>query len=321
MSTPSIVDVPGIKVGHATDEKALTGCTVVLCENGAVAGVDVRGSAPGTRETDCLHPIHHVPKIHALLLTGGSAFGLAAADGVMRFLEKRGIGLQIRSVCVPIVPTAVIFDLFVGDGTVRPDKEMGYKACLAASDTELPVGNVGVGTGATVGKILGYEYAMKGGIGTASEALESGIVIGAITVVNALGDVIDPGTDEIVAGARDPETGRFLDTVKVMKEQYDQTILAAANTTLSVVATNAALSKVQATKVAQMAHNGLARTIKPCHTMVDGDTIFALSLGDKKADTSVIGSVAAGVVARSVLQAVREANKDDSFRSRVLSHN
>ena len=162
---------------------------------------------------------------------------------------------------------------------------------------------------------------MKGGIGTASEALESGIVIGAITVVNALGDVIDPGTDEIVAGARDPETGRFLDTVKVMKEQYDQTILAAANTTLSIVATNAALSKVQATKVAQMAHNGLARTIKPCHTMVDGDTIFALSLGDKKADTSVIGSVAAGVVARSVLQAVREANKDDSFRSRVLSHN
>ena len=311
MSHSSIIDVPGIKVGHATDKKAQTGCTVVLCEEGAVAGVDVRGSAPGTRETDCLCPIHHVQQIHAVLMTGGSAFGLAAADGVMRFLEERNIGLKIRSVCVPIVPTAVIFDLFVGDGTVRPDGDMGYTACQAASEKEVPFGNIGVGAGATVGKILGYENAMKGGLGTSSETLNDGIIIGALTVVNAFGDVIDPTKGTIIAGVRDPKRGTFLDTVKVMTEQYDQTILATTNTTLSVVATDAALSKNEATKVAQMAHNGLARTIRPCHTMVDGDTIFALSLGDKKADTSVIGSVAAEVVSRSVLHAVTVSNKND----------
>ena len=311
MSHSSIIDVPGIKVGHATDKKAQTGCTVVLCEEGAVAGVDVRGSAPGTRETDCLRPIHHVQQIHAVLMTGGSAFGLAAADGVMRFLEERNIGLKIRSVCVPIVPTAVIFDLFVGDGTVRPDRDMGYTACQAASEKEVPFGNIGVGAGATVGKILGYENAMKGGLGTSSETLNDGIIIGALTVVNAFGDVIDPTKGTIIAGVRDPERGTFLDTVKVMTEQYDQTILATTNTTLSVVATDAALSKNEATKVAQMAHNGLARTIRPCHTMVDGDTIFALSLGDKKADTSVIGSVAAEVGSRSVLHAVTVSNKND----------
>lgn len=310
MSHPSITDIPGIKVGHATDEKALTGCTVVLCEEGAVAGVDVRGSAPGTRETDCLYPVHLVQKIHAVMLAGGSAFGLGAADGAMQYLEEKGVGFKVRTIYVPVVPAAVIFDLFVGDGSVRPDKEMGYEACLAATEKETPIGNVGVGTGATVGKIMGYECSMKGGVGTYSVTLDKGIIVGALTVVNALGDVIDPNTGRIVAGARDPDTKEFLETVKVMTESYDQTILAPTNTTLSVVATNAALSKEQANKVAQMAHNGLARTIRPCHTMVDGDTIFALSLDDRKADTSVIGAVAAEVVATSVLQAVREANRD-----------
>ncbi|MFQ6092598.1 MAG: P1 family peptidase [bacterium] len=311
MSYPSITDLPGIRVGHVTDEKALTGCTVVLCEEGAVAGIDVRGSAPGTRETDCLRPVHLVQRVHAVLLAGGSAFGLAAADGVMRYLEEKGVGYRIRTVCVPVVPAAVIFDLSVGDGSVRPDREMGYQACLAATGGEVPVGSVGAGTGATVGKILGYENCMRGGVGTYSKSFDDGVVVGALTVVNALGDVVDPQTGEIVAGARDRETGTFLDTVKVMVEQYDQTILAGMNTTLSVVATNAALTKEQTNKVAQMAHNGLARAIRPCHTMVDGDTIFALSLGSQKADPSVIGSVAADVVAGSVLQAVTEANMEN----------
>lgn len=311
MSYPSITDLPGIRVGHVTDEKALTGCTVVLCEEGAVAGIDVRGSAPGTRETDCLRPVHLVQRVHAVLLAGGSAFGLAAADGVMRYLEEKGVGYRIRTVCVPVVPAAVIFDLSVGDGSVRPDREMGYQACLAATGGEVPVGSVGAGTGATVGKILGYENCMRGGVGTYSKSFDDGVVVGALTVVNALGDVVDPQRGEIVAGARDRETGTFLDTVKVMVEQYDQTILAGMNTTLSVVATNAALTKEQTNKVAQMAHNGLARAIRPCHTMVDGDTIFALSLGSQKADPSVIGSVAADVVAGSVLQAVTEANMEN----------
>lgn len=312
MSYSSITDVPGIKVGHATDEKARTGCTVVLCEEGAVAGVDVRGSAPGTRETDPLRPINLIQRVHAVLLTGGSAFGLAAADGVMRYLEEKGSGYRIGPFCVPLVPAAVIFDLSVGDGSVRPDSAMGYDACQRATDGICAVGSVGAGTGATVGKIVGHEQAMKGGVGTASEALGNGIVVGALTVVNALGDIIDPRTGEIIAGAWDPETGRFLDTVAVMTGEYHRTILAQMNTTLSVVATNAALTKAETNKVAQMAHDGLARTIRPCHTMVDGDTTFALSLGRQRADVSLIGAVAAEVVASSVVQAVTVAPKDSS---------
>ena len=310
MPSLSITDVPGIQVGHAADERAKTGCTVVLCEEGAVAGVDVRGSAPGTRETDSLRPMNLVQRAHAILLTGGSAFGLAAADGVMQYLEERDIGYRIGPFCVPLVPAAVIFDLRVGDGSVRPDAAMGHEACQKARGGLFDVGRVGVGTGATVGKILGHEYAMKGGLGTASEISGEGLVIGALTVVNALGDVIDPSTGNIIAGVRDPATGRFLDTVRVLSTEYDRTILAHMNTTLSVVATTAALTKEEINKVAQMAHNGLARTIRPCHTMVDGDTIFALSLGSHKADVSLIGAVAADVVARSVVQAVTEANND-----------
>jgi L-aminopeptidase/D-esterase-like protein len=275
-----------------------------------VAGVDVRGSAPGTRETDCLQPVHLVQQVHAVVLAGGSAFGLAAADGVMRYLEERGIGFRMGKAIVPIVPAAVIFDLSVGDGSVRPDPEMGYQACLAATDGQPAVGSVGAGTGATVGKIRGHSYAMKGGVGTFSQSFGDGIIVGALTVVNALGDVINPDTGQIIAGARDPQSGAFLDTVKQMTEHFDQTILARGNTTLSVVATNAALSREQATKVAQMAHNGLARTIRPCHTMVDGDVIFALSLGSQQADVSAVGAVAAEVVARSIIEAVRGAQSE-----------
>ncbi len=305
----AITDVKGIKVGHYTDLKAATGCTVVLCEGGAVGGVDVRGAAPGTRETDLLRPMHLVEKVHAILLTGGSAFGLNAATGVMRYLEERGIGYDTKVVKVPIVPAAVLFDLAIGDPRVRPDAEAGYKACLAASAGPVAEGNVGAGTGATVGKLLGPKYATKGGLGTASQKIARGIVVGAIVAVNALGDVVDPESGKIIAGTRKPMGKGFLNTAERMKGHLGQTILTFANTTIGVVATNARLTKEQVNKVAQMAHNGLAMAIRPAHTMFDGDAIFALSLGRKRADVSVIGSVAAEVVAQAIVRAVTQAEE------------
>ena len=305
----AITDVEGIKVGHYTDLEAATGCTVVLCEEGAIGGVDVRGAAPGTRETDLLRPMHLVEKIHAVLLTGGSAFGLDAAGGVMRYLEERGIGFDVKVAKVPIVPAAVLFDLAIGDPKVRPDAEAGYAACLAASDSEVAEGNVGAGTGATVGKLLGPKYATKSGLGTASQRIGKGIVIGAIVAVNAFGDVVDPKTGRIIAGARKPVVGGFLNTTERIKGDLGQTILGFASTTIGVVATNAHLTKEQGNKVAQMAHNGLAMAIRPAHTMFDGDAIFALSLGKagREGNVSVIGSVAVEVVAQAVVRAVTQA--------------
>lgn len=311
----AITDVPGVLVGHVEDQDAITGCTVVLCKDGAVAGVDQRGGAPGTRETDLLAPMHHVQKVHAVLLTGGSAFGLDAATGVMRYLEQQGVGFDVRVAKVPIVPAAVLFDLDIGSADVRPDAEMGYAACLNASGDPPREGNAGAGMGATIGKILGMASAMKSGIGTASRNLGGGLVVGAIVAVNAFGDVIDPRTGAILAGARPAKLGPaqvggegpYADTLEVMKSMIGKTVLRFAsrgNTVIGVVATNAALSKEDANKVAQMAHDGLARTIRPAHTMLDGDTIFAISTGGKKADVNLVGGYAAEVVASAIVRAV-----------------
>lgn len=314
----AITDIPGIKVGHAQDETALTGCTVVLCEGGAVGGVDQRGGAPGTRETDAMHPMHLVNEVHAVVLAGGSAFGLDAASGAVRYLEERGVGFDVRVARVPIVPAAILFDLGIGKGDVRPDAEMGYQACLNASADPPAEGNIGAGTGATVGKILGLERAMKSGIGTASLEIGSGVKVGAIAAVNVFGDVIDPSTGKIIAGARVLQKGPekigkgpyFADTLYVMETLVGGTMLGFAsgeNTAIGVVATNAKLNKEQINKVAQMAQDGLARTVCPAHTMLDGDTIFSLATGEKKADVNIVGAFAAEVFAQAILRAVRTA--------------
>jgi len=301
----SICDVPGIRVGHAQNEAAKTGCTVVLCKEGAVGGVDLRGSAPGTRETELLRPGFLVQKIHAVVLAGGSAFGLDTAGGVQKFLEERNKGYDARGICVPIVPAAVIFDLANGDPKIKPDTEMGYQACRNAREDEDRMGPIGVGTGATVGKILGMDFAMDSGMGMASEDLGGGIVVGALVVVNALGDVINPETGQIVAGARNPAGEGFLNTVAFMKQQLFESPLPQENTTLAVVATNVQFSKEEINKVAQMAQNGIGRTIRPAHTMYDGDLVFALSYGKKTSDVNLIGEVAAELVAKAIVQAVR----------------
>jgi len=314
----AITDVPGIEVGHAEDEEALTGCTVILCRKGAVAGVDVRGGAPGTRETDLLSPVNLVNRVHAVLLTGGSAYGLDAASGVMRYLEENGIGLDTGAARVPIVPAAVLYDIAVGRSDLRPDAAMGYRAASSASSAPPKEGNAGAGMGATVGKILGMKQAMKSGIGTASLSLGGGVILGAIAAVNAFGDVIDPETGKILAGTRAAkagpfrigEEGGFADTLETMKTLPGRTVMrfaARGNTVIGLVATNAHLDKAGATKVAQMAHDGLARVIRPAHTMLDGDTIFALSTGDKKADISTLGAYAAEVFAQAILRAVKKA--------------
>lgn len=313
----AITDVPGIEVGQAQDEAALTGCTVVVCRQGAVAGVDVRGSAPGTRETDLLDPVNLVEKVHAIVLAGGSAFGLDAASGVVRFLEENGIGFDTGIAKVPIVPAAILFDLNLGRSDIRPDAEMGYRAASSASSVPPAEGNVGAGAGASVGKIFGLKSAMKTGIGTASISA-NGLVVGAIVAVNAYGDVIDPKTGQIIAGARSAspgplvigQEGAFGDTLEIMKSFIGSEALGFAsreNTIIGVVATNAKLTKPEATKVAQMAQDGVARTIRPAHTMWDGDTIFALGTGEKKVDPSTVGALAAEVVAQAILRGAQKA--------------
>ncbi len=309
----AITDVPGIKVGHATDEKALTGCTVVLCEEGAVGGVDQRGGAPGTRETDSMQPMHLAQEAHAVILAGGSAFGLEAATGVVRYLEEQGVGFDVQVATVPIVPAAILFDLGFGDPSVRPDAAMGYAACQAAHDGPVTEGNVGAGTGATVGKIMGIRQAMKAGLGTASVDLGEGLIVGAIVAVNAFGDVVDPQTGQIMAGARALDGSGFADTLAVMKSLVGKTIEFAGprDTVIGVVATNARLNKEEANKVAQMAHDGLARVVRPAHTMLDGDTIFALATGSSKptleADVNTVGAYAAEVMAEAIVRAIKAA--------------
>jgi L-aminopeptidase/D-esterase-like protein len=314
----AITDIPGTEVGQTQDDEALTGCTVIICRRGAVGGVDVRGSAPGTRETDLLNPINLVDKVHAVVLAGGSAFGLDAASGVMKYLAEQKIGYGVGAVRVPIVPAAILFDLGLGKSTRHPDAEMGYSAAASAQAGPVAEGNVGAGTGASVGKIFGMGGAMKSGLGTASIEIGGGVVVGAIVAINAFGDVLDPVTGQIIAGARPTKLGAmkiggsepFADTLKVMQSLAGRTILNLAtggNTVIAVVATNARFNKAQATKVAQMAHDGLARAVRPAHTMLDGDTIFALATGQKKANVSIVGAFAAEALAQAILRAVQAA--------------
>ena len=305
----AITDVPGIKVGHYTDKEAATGCTVILCEAGAVAGGDVRGSAPGTRETDLLRPMNMVERVQAILLSGGSAFGLNAAGGVMRYLEERGFGQETMVAKVPIVPAAVLFDLDTGSSKIRPGIEEGYKACLAATDKKVAEGCVGAGTGATVGKFLGIARATKSGLGTASCKIGDDIIVAAIIAVNAIGDVINPKTGKILAGPRNEENNSFISTVRLLTGNASNTKKnpLPSNTTLGVVATNACLNKEQVNKLAQMAQDGLARAINPSHTMYDGDTIFALSLGDKVGDLTTLGTAAAEIISDAIVRAVQQA--------------
>ncbi|MGH2583179.1 MAG: P1 family peptidase [Anaerolineales bacterium] len=310
MKNNSITMIDGIRVGHAQDLDALTGCTVVLCEKGAVGGVDQSGGAPGTRQTDALQPAHLVSKVHAVMLSGGSAFGLDAASGAMRYLEERKVGFNVGVARVPIVPSAILFDLGLGSSTRRPDADMGYEACLNAGTKAPAEGNFGAGTGATVGKILGIKNAMKGGIGTAAMDIGAGVKVAAIVAVNAFGDVVDPRTGRIIAGARKSKRSRkFADAMEVMKRLAGKDILAFArgNTVIGVVATNAKFDKEQAAKLASMSMNGVARAIRPASTMLDGDTMFALATGKKKADVNIVGAFAAEVVAEAIVRAVRAA--------------
>ncbi|HEY6513292.1 MAG TPA: P1 family peptidase [Burkholderiaceae bacterium] len=305
----SLTDVQGLKVGHHTDPRRPTGCTVVLCEQGVTCGVDVRGAAPGTRETDLLAPGNLVDKVHALLLAGGSAFGLDAAGGVMRWLDERGHGFTVGPARVPIVPAAVLFDLWLGDARIRPDAQAGFAACEAASDQPPAQGSIGAGAGATVGKLFGTAHAMKGGIGSASLEV-SGVRIAALVAVNAAGDVIDPATARVVAGSRqlDGQTPRRI-TAALARGLMPPTILAGAATTIGIVATDATLDKAQCSRLATMSHDGLARCIDPVHTASDGDTMFALATGGKQRTLplTVLGALAAEVTQRAVLNGVRAA--------------
>ena len=306
----SIVDVGSMRVGHFTDTRRPTGCTVIIFDRPTVAGVDVRGAAPGSRETDLLNPVNTVQTVNAILLSGGSAYGLDAATGVMRYLEEYKMGIRVGSVIVPIVPAAILFDLELGDARIRPDAQAGYDACISASIEHPAEGSVGAGAGATVGKLFGMRSAMKSGIGSASITIgDTDLTVGAIVAVNAVGDVLSRDTGKIIAGARTNDGQDFLDSMKELLAGSSVAGHIGGNTTIGIVATNARLTKTEATKVAQMSHDGLARVINPVHTGMDGDTIFAAANGTARSrvDISTIGAVAAEVMARAINRAVRTA--------------
>lgn len=307
MKEIAITEIEGIRIGHAEDLTAATGCTVVIGRKGMTAGVDVRGGAPGTRETDLLDPVNLVEQIHAVVLTGGSSFGLDAACGVMQYLEEQEIGFDGIVTKIPIVCAAVLFDLAVGDHRVRPDRKMGYAACMNAGAPKCAEGSVGAGAGATVGKILGMERCMKSGLG--AFCIRTGdLEIGAMVAVNCLGDVIDPETGETLAGVLDENGAGCLNTEDIMIRQFANRRMAfGGNTTIGIIVTNARLTKSEAKKVASMAHNGYGRTLRPAHSMFDGDTIFALGTGIVETDVSVAGLLAARTMEQAVIRAVKEA--------------
>jgi L-aminopeptidase/D-esterase-like protein len=308
-----LTDIPGILVGHVSDFDAMTGCTAILCEQGAVGGVDIRGSASGTEETPALHPLHVDPTAHGILLAGGSAFGLEAASGVRRYLEKRGAGVLTPAGRVPIVAAAILYDLGIGKSNVRPNLAMGEAAAAAATAGPVEEGCTGAGTGATVGKALGMRQAMKSGVGSFTVTLPGGVLVSSLVAVNAFGDVRDPATGKIVAGARKaPGSLEFANAEEVLRNRPPAGLVR-VNTTLAVVVTNARLSKVEATKLAQFAGLGTARAIYPVNTMLDGDITFALSLGDRRADINVLGSAAAEAVVGAILRAVRLAKTLGGF--------
>ena len=308
MKKIEISSIEGIRIGHSENKEGGTGCTVLLCPEGGTGGVEVRGGAPGTRETDLVIPMELVDKVHGIVLSGGSAFGLDASSGVMEYLEKKGFGFDTQITKVPIVSQAVLFDLSVGVYRCRPDKALGYEACL---NSELPYedrqGNVGAGTGATIGKVLGIKGSMKGGLGT--YALQVGnLKVGAVVAVNALGDIVESETGKIIAGAINKEFNGFLDTEKYMIENHDKIKNTFnGNTTIGAIITNGKLTKAQGNKIASMAHNGLARAIRPAHTLQDGDTIFTLGTNKITADINVIGILASIVMEKAIVNAVKEA--------------
>jgi L-aminopeptidase/D-esterase-like protein len=301
--------VPGISVGHHTLSERPTGCTVILAEGGAVGGVDVRGAAPGTRETDLLDPINSVERVNAIVLSGGSAYGLDAASGVMRFLEEQGVGFTVGTTAIPIVPAAVLFDLFVGDPAIRPTAECGYLAAKRASGAAVAEGNVGAGAGATAGKMAGRGRAMKTGIGTVAVRTPRGLIVAALVAANPYGSIVDPATGRVVAGVRTADKRQLVQTRELAGLLEEETPGTPENTTLGVIATNARLSKAQATKVAQMAHDGLARATYPSHTPLDGDTIFTLATGiyEGPAEVMTVGTLAAQAMADAILRAAHAA--------------
>ncbi len=306
----TLTAISGLHVGHDQDPRRPTGCTVVLCPQGAVAGVDIRGAAPGTRETDLLSPGNMVQQVHGIALCGGSAFGLDAASGVMRWLEEKGHGLSVGPVKIPIVPAAVIFDLWVGDARIRPDAMSGYRACQAASDAPVAQGNEGAGAGATVGKVFGPQRAMKGGVGSA--AIQVGeVIVAALVVCNALGDVVDPHSGRLIAGARqDANSLKLINIVEAqLRGESARSLTVGSNTTIGVVATNASLNKAQAQRLAQLGHDGLAHSIRPVHTPLDGDTLFGLATGEipGSPDMMLLSTLAAEVTARATVRAVQHA--------------
>lgn len=304
-----LTDVPGVKIGQTQDYERMTGCTVILLEGGAVCGIDLRGQATSTRQIDSLSPTHLGQKIHAILLTGGSAFGLDCAAGVMSYLEAKKVGFPTPYGVVPVVPTAVIFDLSLGDHSARPDPAMAEKACEQATDQPIAQGTVGAGTGASVGKLYGIGQAMKGGLGTAGRVYQDGLAVGALAVVNAFGDICDPENGRLIAGTRSPDDKNTLaDSSRILidrgfagRDSFDNTVLVA-------VGTNAAMDKAQACRLAQMAQTGLARTVRPCHSIFDGDIVFAFSTGDKQCDLQTLGTIAAKLTAEAIVNAVKAAD-------------
>lgn len=315
MKEIKITDIEGIKIGNAQNYEAATGCTVIICEEGAVAGVDVRGGAPGTRETNLLNPINLVDRIHAVVLSGGSAFGLDASSGVMKYLEEKNIGFDVGVTKVPIVCSAVLFDLVIGKSDVRPDSKMGYSACINSNYTnEIQNGNYGAGTGATVGKFFGPEYSMKGGLGTYCVQVGD-LKVGAIAAVNCLGDVIDTKSGQIIAGALAEDKKSFVNTEKAMINKYAEiSNVFNGNTTIAAVITNAKLTKSNANKIASMAHNAFGRAIRPAHTMYDGDTVFTMATDKVSADINVVGVLATNVLEEAIIRAVRDTSSLFDFK-------
>ncbi len=307
METAKLSDIKGFKIGHAQDFDAATGCTVVLCENGAVAGVDVRGGSPGTRETDALNPMNLRQSIHAVVLAGGSSFGLDAAAGVMQFLEERGVGRDVKVMRVPIVCGAILFDLLCGDYRVRPDKMMGYAACVNAAADACGQGSVGAGTGATIGKINGMEKAMKGGVGTACYKVGD-LLVGAIMAVNCVGDIFDTGENRLIAGVLNERRDGILSSEEIMLSRYtNKTDFFSGNTLIGVVMTNASLTKAEAGKLASVSHDGIARAVRPSHSIYDGDTIFTMATGEIDANFDVAGLLAVRAVESAIISAVKSA--------------
>ncbi|MDR7870933.1 MAG: P1 family peptidase [Tissierellaceae bacterium] len=309
-----LTDIEGIKVGHSQSQEGLTGCTVVICEEGATGGVDVRGSAPGTRETDLFKAEKMVDKVHGIVLAGGSAFGLDASSGVMKYLEEQGVGFDVGVTKVPIVASAVIFDLNIGDYKIRPDFNMGYDAAKNAKSSEHRQGCIGCGMGATVGKILGPKSAMKSGLGSATIQLGE-LKVSAIVAVNSFGDVFDYKSGEQIAGVYDYEKGEMLNTLDILKGQFNPSNLSLKNTTIGIIATNAILNKAEGNKIAQMAHNGFAKSINPIHTMFDGDTIFTMATNKVASDISLVGTIAAEVMSRAITNAVVNSKGFDGLIS------